>query len=590
MKISVIIATITILIFFGSSVVNAEQNPHLELKPYVSKLIADIDPATVAAELPSELLTDLPALNSLRMQLKAANKSSIAQDFFTALAARQDTDAVLLNLSLTFVDQIPGKNLLRKGYLSTMSQNVATKLTRRDPNHWIAWYIRGLNNLYWPAWFKKAKFARDYLQHAIDVRTSILAATPDHNDMYAFNYLALGDAYGMLGQLDLARKTWELGQLTYPYVDIFKPRLELPGTSIYAAVLAARDSDQPIDTNLTFTWQHHSQPYDITLTSGTLFGPGSLPDQPLNPGKLAKLHLSGALSGYIPAFNNGPELPNLPGEVLQAQVNPMAVVDGLLSDGTQANENIDVGFVSLLNHKFNLFLAAIQDGPHHGKINFFLDGNWNWTIWDDIGIDPGFAVGIVKINNFTFSTGPRIIPYSRQTEANYPAGVDRAGSLISNSSIVPGYLGDANFDGFLDGTFNAIGRFPYDSVILPGAPFAQTRIFNSKIPITPEQATLLTLANANNYLQLAINTETTQPELAANLRQIFSAQMLLVTKHLATSHLFPVEITQLIQKLNAKSDTADLCNIWKLLDDNAATYGLTSYKFNNQNMSSTCPQ
>lgn len=245
-------------------------------------------------------------------------------------------------------------------------------------------------------------------------------------------------------------------------------------------------------------------PNTITLVGGHLYGPGRLSDQALPPGELRGLLLSGFLQGQIPQFNNLGEIPNIPAEVLQGKL-----IDGRLSDGTLINERIDVGCVTLMG-QLKLLLAAVGGGPNGGRVNFYLDRDWNWTIRDDIAIDPGFPSGIIKFNDFVFSTKPRRLPWSTQTVRGLPGGVDRAGSKISGG-VVPGHLGDDDFDGRLDGIFNAVGSFPLTSMFLPGAPFAQTRIFISDVPVSHMEAAFLSIASARSQLLLA--SELSEPSL-----------------------------------------------------------------------------
>jgi hypothetical protein len=176
------------------------------------------------------------------------------------------------------------------------------------------------------------------------------------------------------------------------------------------------------------------------------------------------------------------------------------VVDGKLSDGTLINENIDMGNAVIINGQFNLLLGAVFGGPNKGSSHFFLDAADNWTIRDDIAMDPGFPEGVVKINQFTFSTGPRAVPLSIQTEHKFPGGVDKVGSLASGD-IVVGRLGDDDFDGHVDGVFFAMGQLPLSSPFLPGAPFVQRMEFTSTVPIQPLEAVLLTVATSRNCLR-----------------------------------------------------------------------------------------
>jgi hypothetical protein len=546
------------------------------------RLAGGADPKATAAKLTAQAAADIQALNALRLRLKADGKQALAQSFLMALAERKSTEAALLNLSLAYVDQMMGKNLLQQGNLSSRSQEAAERLIKRDDGHWVAWYVRGINNLYWPDWFRKAPLAQECLAKAVAIHERLSPAEQDESDHYALAYLALGDAHALLDQPAEAKAAWAKGRRAYPYVAVLRERLAIPDGELHAAVRAVRDADKPIDTDLAFLWRPLAPAFSIKLTDASrLYGPGPLDDQPLNPGGLVNLYLGGALSGYIPAFNNRGAEPNLPGEVLQGKV-----IDGLLSDGTEANENVDVGFVSLMKGKFNLFLSAVQDGPNKGKINFFLDEGWHWTIRDDIGIDPGFALGVVKFQEFTFSTSPRVVPWSRQTQAHAPAGVDRAGSLPSGG-VVPGALGDANFDGKLDGTLNAIGQFPFDSIILPGAPFAQTRVFETDIPVAPAQAALLTLANALSHLRLALDLQGQQPQIAQSLRQIWAERIEAARRHAAHAPLADAA-RQMLDRLKADAGEAELCAAWKILQEAAPAHDLRQRDFNASGIKMAC--
>lgn len=254
--------------------------------------------------------------------------------------------------------------------------------------------------------------------------------------------------------------------------------------------------------------------WHLDLVAGHLYGPAGLPDQETPTGRLSEIRPEGPfMRGHIAPFNNAEAAPNLPGESYQGRA-----VDGRLCDGTLINEHADVGYVGLMNGQLKLLLAAVDGGPNQGRVDFYLDDEWNWTIHDDIAIDPGFEVGVIKIPDFRWSTGPRPLPPSVQSARNYPGGVDRAGSKATGD-FIPGSIGDDDFDGFVDGLFNAVGSFPLTSAFLPGAPFAQTRRFVSNVPVTGRQAAALTLANARTHLLLASRGVMPLEELVAAARE-----------------------------------------------------------------------
>ena len=462
-------------------------------------LIATEGPESAdALELGRRNAKDLATLNTVRLALKEAGLEDVAQDFFDELRAQAETPAVLLNLSLAYVDRLMGENLLRKGHLSTRSQRAVEPLLDTGTHGWIAHYITGLNNLYWPDWFGKAETAKSFLNRAVELSESLEREKGlQPGAKYALAYLALGDAHALLDDSGSARAAWHAGARRYPYVTDFAARLAIGDEVLHESVRAIRGADAPIDTDLSFEFKRAPRAFTVTLTGGTLFGPGPLADQQVESGSLNRVMLDHALTGEIAPDNNGEAEPNLRGEIRQG-----LPVDGKLSDGTPVNESIDIGNVELMNGDFDLFLAAIETGANNGHVNFLLDRSWQWSIRADLGIDPGLAAGVIKFDEFTFSTSPRALPASWQTEMGVSGAVDAAGSLKSGD-IVPGRIGDADFDGKVDGVLNAIGRFPLSSIILSGAPFAQTRNFSSDIPISPQQAGILALANGLNHLILS---------------------------------------------------------------------------------------
>ncbi len=272
----------------------------------------------------------------------------------------------------------------------------------------------------------------------------------------------------------------------------------------------------------------HGETYTIEVTGRHLYGPGPFPDQKLKTAWIRNLNLEGFLVGKVEGSNNLGEKPNVSGEELQGRT-----VDGKLSDGTLINEDIDMSNAVIMNGQFNLLLAAVYGGPNKGDTYFYLDEDYNWWIKDDIAIDPGFPAGIVKLNDFTFSTRPRIIPSSLQSELGYPGGTNQIGSITAGR-IATGHLGDDDSDGYLDGVFNAIGRFPLQAIFLPGAPFVQLFEFKSDIPVSSLQAALLSVASARSHLKLLTElqiTDENHPD-ASGLREKVGAMLTKSKSHL----------------------------------------------------------
>lgn len=297
------------------------------------------DPAQVAATLDERAADDGQWLNGVRLGLKAQGHPKDARVLLDALAARRRSDAVLYNIALSYVDQLPGHNLLNKGYLSTASVRAVDEILQRRPADWLALHIRGLNNLYWPDWFGRASTARIDLGRAVEAGQRLLTEHPDEDGL-AWSYLGLGDALALTDHPADARTTWAAGAGAYPYFPAFAGRIALADTEQHAAVRAERDSEKPIDTDLNHLANSSDRGHALTLIGGTLFGPGPLDDQILPHGGLINLHLARPLTGTIPQANNGAGEPHMPGEIAVGKA-----LDGKFSDGTPVNKNIDVGHV-----------------------------------------------------------------------------------------------------------------------------------------------------------------------------------------------------------------------------------------------------
>ncbi len=294
--------------------------------------------------------------------------------------------------------------------------------------------------------------------------------------------------------------------------------------------------------------------YTIEVTDRYLYGPGPFPDQTLKTAWIRNINFEDFLTGKVKGVNNLGEEPNVSGEILQGKI-----IDGMLSDKTLISEDIDMSNAVIMNGQFNLLLAAVYGGPNNGDTFFYTDQDFNWWIKDDIGVDPGFAAGIVKINNFTFTTGPRIIPYSIQTTAGYPGGTNQTGSLEAGR-VAFGRLGDQNGDGYLDGMFNAIGHFPMESIFLPGAPFVQLFEFKSDIPITISDAALLSIASTRSYLSLLNELQVTNAK-----HQDIPAIMKKITS--GTSHIISLlEKVKLEEEKNGCSDCKKISELINTLD------------------------
>jgi len=253
---------------------------------------------------------------------------------------------------------------------------------------------------------------------------------------------------------------------------------------IFTRISLAGTTDRPLDYQ-----QYHA----LNITGGIFYGPGQMPDSLLPKGMLGHIEFRQQLVGTTNFFNNGPEPPNVPGEV---EIIPP--VDGLMSNGQAFNEHVDGGIASVGLGAMRFLIVVAAGGPNQGRETYELQPDYNWEIITDLALDPGFAEGIVISNNLHITSGIRFVPKSLQTSGGILGGDDRSGSLPSGVPVI-GRMGDYDMDGFLDGIVVGVSNIPLDHMFLPGAPVTQIRYFISDIPITPFDASLLVLASINNY-------------------------------------------------------------------------------------------
>ncbi len=191
--------------------------------------------------------------NELRRLCREQRRVEHCIDALEALTRRRPAVAALrYNVALAYVDALPGRSLLRQGSLSTHSIEHVSAVLAQTPDDWLALYIRGLNNLYWPSWFGRTKRALVDLERCVALSERASGAPVAH---HALGYAALGDAQVKSGDVAKGQRTWARGLERHPASTELRERAALPAASAQAFVNAQRDLDRPIDTDLAFLWR-----------------------------------------------------------------------------------------------------------------------------------------------------------------------------------------------------------------------------------------------------------------------------------------------------------------------------------------------
>jgi len=223
-----------------------------------------------------------------------------------------------------------------------------------------------------------------------------------------------------------------------------------------------------------------SSSFRIELHDGKFYGPGSFGVTDIVGGSLENFVVSSPMTGLVPFVNNGGALPNVDAE--SAHTGP---IDGLLSDGTKINENVNAAFVLEVpepetKQPVKLFVGSVSEEIVKP------DADDNLTFNLHAAFDTGFAQDLLRLP-VQFNTGAVRVPLSEKNKRGLPGGSDMAGPLVSGTDCV-GSLGDMDQDGFLDGVFVLAGNTPFELLIAEGDPVLIVRPFRSDIPISPREA------------------------------------------------------------------------------------------------------
>jgi tetratricopeptide (TPR) repeat protein len=172
-----------------------------------------------------------------------------ALKFFERLVAQNPAASnAYLNYGFAYVDKIPAAGAITQVILANTALTHFTKSLELKPS-WIGYYTRGVSYLFWPKIFGRAKLGIADLEEASKVQK----AGP-RRPYYARTWIALGDGYWKVDDLQKARDTWKVGLKEFPNDAVLQERLNLQGDALKTRIEDALDPNKRVDTNLKDLW------------------------------------------------------------------------------------------------------------------------------------------------------------------------------------------------------------------------------------------------------------------------------------------------------------------------------------------------
>jgi len=192
---------------------------------------------------------DLRAADDYRKAVIQSKQYDRAIAFFEKLTtANPQASNAHLNYGFAYVDKIPAAGTITQVILANNALTAFSKSLEIKPS-WIAYYTRGNSYLFWPRIFGRTPLGLADLNEALKIQKAE-ARKPFH----ARTYVALGDGYWKMDEIDKATATWNEGLALFPDNAALKERLAKQGPELEAVMTKAYDPAVRVDTSLQDLW------------------------------------------------------------------------------------------------------------------------------------------------------------------------------------------------------------------------------------------------------------------------------------------------------------------------------------------------
>jgi tetratricopeptide (TPR) repeat protein len=205
------------------------------------------DSAAALSEMETKIFADPESLRLgaeyRQMGIRLGEYDRVIGFYEKLLATNPNHANAQLNYGFAYVDKVPTAGSITQVLLANNALKAFSKSIELKPT-WIAHYTRGNSYLFWPKIFGRAGDAVADLEAAMKLQSS------PPQPFYARTWIALGDAYWKLDDLDKAQKIWSDGLKLFPTNAALKVRMASEGDALKAVIDDTYDITRRVDTSL----------------------------------------------------------------------------------------------------------------------------------------------------------------------------------------------------------------------------------------------------------------------------------------------------------------------------------------------------
>lgn len=246
-----IILSLSLLALFGSPALAADPAAEAHFREAVKAATAKDYPAALT-EFESALSSDpdnLQFASEYRQAVIQSKQYDRCISFFEKLVAATPTASnAYLNYGFAYVDKIPDAGAITQVILANKALSFFSKALEIKPS-WIGYYTRGNSYLFWPKIFNRTHLGIADLEEAMKLQKA-----DKKRNFHARAFIALGDGYWKMDEVEKAKALWKEGLAQFPDNVSLKERLSKEGDPLKALVDGGYDPNKRVDTNLHEIW------------------------------------------------------------------------------------------------------------------------------------------------------------------------------------------------------------------------------------------------------------------------------------------------------------------------------------------------